>query len=146
MSLSVNKVILMGYLGKEPEVRYFENGGVVANFSLATSESYTDQNTGEKREITDWHEIVAWRGLAQVAERLLFKGARVYVEGKLKKRALQDQEGVTKYQSEVWADELILLSKPEHANTPKDPYPKTYSEPLTEATEFLDQDDDLLPF
>lgn len=85
MNQSVNKVILLGNLGRDPEIRHFENGGVVASFSLATSESFMDSHTGERREITDWHDIVAWRGLALVAEKVLVKGARVYVEGRLKK-------------------------------------------------------------
>lgn len=69
MSQSVNKVILLGNLGRDPEVRHFENGGVVASFSVATSESFSDAQTGERREITDWHDVVAWRGLALVAEK-----------------------------------------------------------------------------
>jgi single-strand DNA-binding protein len=84
MAGSVNKVILIGNLGKDPEVRRLENGGIVANFPLATSETYTDRTTGEKRDTTDWHTIVLWRGLAEVAEKYVRKGQKVYVEGKLK--------------------------------------------------------------
>jgi single-strand DNA-binding protein len=80
MAGSVNKVILIGNLGKDPEVRYLESGVPVANFSIATSESYTDKTSGEKREITDWHNIVIWRGLATVAEKYLKKGMKVYIE------------------------------------------------------------------
>lgn len=113
MAGSVNKVILIGNLGKDPEVRHLENGAVVANFPLATSEVYTDRSTGEKKETTDWHDIVLWRGLAEVAEKYLRKGYKVYVEGKLKKRSWQDKEGNTRYTTEVVADEMTILSRPE---------------------------------
>ena len=101
MSGSVNKVILIGNLGKDPEIRRLENGVVLANFSIATSESFTDKQTGEKKEITDWHDIVLWRGLAEVAEKYLRKGSKIYVEGKLKKRSWQDKEGNTRYNTPV---------------------------------------------
>ena len=113
MAGSVNKVILIGNLGKDPEVRRLENGSVVANFSIATSEVYTDKATGEKREVTDWHDIVVWRGLAEVTEKYLKKGYKVYVEGKLKKRSWQDKEGNTRYTSEILAEEMTILSRPE---------------------------------
>jgi single-strand DNA-binding protein len=83
----VNKVILVGRLGKDPEVRNLENGAVVANFSIATSESYKDRTTGEKKEITEWHNIVLWRGLAEIAQKYLHKGDMVYIEGKLRTRS-----------------------------------------------------------
>ena len=79
MSGSVNKVILVGNLGKDPEVRHLENGAAVANFSIATSETYKDRKTGEKVSQTEWHNIVAWRGLAEIAERYLKKGHKVYI-------------------------------------------------------------------
>lgn len=126
MAGTVNKVILIGNLGKDPEVRYLENGAVVANFSLATSETITDRQTGEKREVTDWHDIVVWRGLAEVAEKYIKKGYKVYIEGKLKKRSWQDKEGNMRYATEVVADELTILARPEggeRAET-KSPYPK----------------------
>ena len=114
MASSVNKVILIGNLGKDPEVRRLENGAVVANFSLATSEVYTDRSTGEKKEITDWHDVVLWRGLAEVAEKYLRKGVKIYVEGKLKKRSWQDKDGQTRYSIEVIGDEMTILSRPEN--------------------------------
>lgn len=110
MSGSVNKVILVGNLGKDPEVRHLENGTAVANFPLATSESYKDKN-GERVSTTDWHNIVLWRGLAEVSEKFLKKGDKVYVEGKLKTRSWQDQEGNTKYTTEVVADNMTMLGK-----------------------------------
>lgn len=109
MAGSVNKVILIGNLGKDPEVRYLENGAVVANFPIATSETYTDKN-GNRTENTDWHDVVVWRGLAEVAEKYLKKGMKIYIEGKLKKRSWQDKEGNTRYTTEVVADDLTILT------------------------------------
>lgn len=113
MAGSINKVILIGNLGKDPEIRRLENGSVVASFSLATSEVYTDRTTGEKKEVTDWHDIVVWRGLAEIAEKYIKKGYKVYVEGKLKKRSWQDKEGQTRYATEVVGDVMTILSRPE---------------------------------
>jgi single-strand DNA-binding protein len=115
MAGSVNKVILIGNLGKDPEIRHLENGATVGNFSIATSESYTDRTTGEKRESTDWHDIVVWRGLAEITEKYLKKGTKVFIEGKLKKRSWQDKEGNTRYTIEVVADELTILSRSEQS-------------------------------
>jgi single-strand DNA-binding protein len=117
MAGSVNKVILIGNLGKDPEVRRLENGAIVANFSIATSESFTDKTTGERRENTDWHNIVAWRGLAEIIEKYLKKGTKIYVEGKLKTRSWQDKEGNTRYTTEVLAEELTILSRPDGDKT-----------------------------
>ncbi len=105
----VNKVILVGRLGKDPEVRNLDNGAVVANFSIATSESYKDRTTGEKKEITEWHNIVLWRGLAEIAQKYLHKGDMVYIEGKLRTRSWE-KEGVTRYTTEVVADNMTMLS------------------------------------
>ena len=116
MAGSINKVILIGNLGKDPEIRRLENGSIVASFSLATSEVYTDRTTGEKKEITDWHDIVVWRGLAEIAEKYIKKGYKVYVEGKLKKRSWQDKEGQTRYATEVVGDVMTILSRPEVTN------------------------------
>ena len=109
MAGSVNKVILIGNLGKDPEVRHLENGAAVANFSIATSENYKDRKTGEKVSQTEWHNIVAWRGLAEIAEKYLKKGAKVYIEGKLKTRTWQDKEGNNRYSTEVITDSLTML-------------------------------------
>ena len=105
----VNKVILVGRLGKDPEVRNLDNGATVANFTVATSESYKDKTTGEKKEITEWHNVVLWRGLAEVAQKYLHKGDMVYVEGKLRTRSWE-KEGVTRYTTEVIADNMTMLS------------------------------------
>ena len=108
----VNKVILIGNLGADPEVRHLQNDVSVANFRIATSETYKDKTTGEKREQTEWHNIVAWRGLAEITERFLRKGSKVYVEGKLRNRQYQDKDGNTRYITEVQADEMTLLDRP----------------------------------
>lgn len=105
----VNKVILVGRLGKDPEVRNLDSGVAVANFTLATSESYKDKTTGEKKEVTEWHNIVLWRGLAEIAQRYLHKGDMVFVEGKLRSRSWE-KEGVTRYITEVVADNMTMLS------------------------------------
>jgi single-strand DNA-binding protein len=118
MSGSVNKVILIGNLGKDPEVRRLENGYSVASFPLATSEVFTDRSTGEKKEITDWHDIVLWRGLAEIAEKYLRKGGKVYIEGKIKKRSWQDKEGNARYATEIIGDNLTILSRPESNHEP----------------------------
>jgi len=104
----VNKVILIGRLGKDPEVRNLENGVSVANFTMATSETYRDRNTGEKKEVTEWHNIVLWRGLAEISQKYLHKGDMVYIEGKLRTRSWE-KEGVTRYITEVVADNMTML-------------------------------------
>jgi len=143
---SVNKVILVGNLGKDPEVRHFESGGVLASFSLATSESFLDSTTGERREITDWHEVVAWRGLALVAEKILSKGARVYVEGKLKKRSYQDRDGISRTSTEIVAEDLILLSKPEQKPLTSAPYSQMKHTSTGLPETLVENDEDTLPF
>src|SRR6056300_630498 len=121
MAGSVNKVILIGNLGRDPEVRYLESGVLVARFSIATSDSYSDKNSGEKKEVTDWHNIVLWRGLAKVAESYLKKGMKVYVEGKLKTRTWQDENNQTRYSTEVVADQMTMLSRAEESAKPNYP-------------------------
>lgn len=105
----VNKVILIGRLGKDPEVRNLDNGAVVANFSIATSETYKDRTTGERKEITEWHNIVLWRALAEIAQKYLRKGDMVYIEGKLRTRSWE-KDGVTRYTTEVVGDNMTMLS------------------------------------
>jgi single-strand DNA-binding protein len=105
----VNKVILVGRLGRDPEVRNLDSGVSVANFTLATSETYRDKTSGEKKEITEWHNVVLWRGLAEIAQKYLHKGDLVYIEGKLRTRSWE-KEGVTRYTTEVVADNMTMLS------------------------------------
>ena len=151
MAGSVNKVILIGNLGKDPEIRRLENGAVVANFSIATSETYIEKSTNEKRETTDWHNIVVWRGLAEVVEKYVKKGMKVYVEGKLKTRSWQDKEGNTRYTTEVLGEELTILTWPENsersAAEQKPVYP-TQGNPASPSPvqDLMDDVDDDLPF
>ena len=105
----VNKVILIGRLGKDPEVRNLENGATVANFSIATTETYKDRTTGERKEITEWHNIVLWRGIAEVAQKYLHKGDMVYIEGKLRTRSWE-KDGVTRYTTEIVGDQMTMLT------------------------------------
>lgn len=105
----VNKVIIVGNLGNEPEMRTMPNGEAVANISVATSESWRDKNTGENREITEWHRIVLFRRLGEIAGEYLHKGSKVYIEGKLKTRKWQDQNGQDRYSTEIIADQLQML-------------------------------------
>jgi len=100
-SRGVNKVILVGNLGQDPEVRYMPNGGAVANITLATSESWRDKQTGENKEMTEWHRVVLFGKLAEVAGEYLRKGSQVYIEGQLRTRKWQDQSGQEKYTTEV---------------------------------------------
>jgi len=106
----INKVVLIGNLGQDPEVRHLESGAVVARFSLATNERYKDKS-GETKTITEWHDVVLWRGLAELAERLLSKGKLVYVEGKLTHRKWQDKEGNARKTTEVVANNFQILEK-----------------------------------
>lgn len=105
----VNKVILVGHLGKDPEVRYLEGNVTVASFPLATSESYNKD--GKRVEQTEWHNIVMWRGLADVAAKYLQKGRLVYIEGKLRTRNYEDKEGIRRYSTEVVAENFTLLGR-----------------------------------
>lgn len=150
MAGSVNKVILIGNLGKDPEVRHLENGATVANFPIATSESYTDRNTGQRVENTDWHDIVVWRGLAEVVEKYVRKGTKIYVEGKLKKRSWQDKEGNTRYSTEVVADELTILTSRSDQQRPdaaQAPYNSAGTpETPSRVDDIIKKDQDDLPF
>jgi len=106
----INKVILIGNLGKDPEVRYLDSGVAVANLSLATSENYKNKE-GERVTQTEWHDVVLWRGLAEVAEKYLKKGSSVYVEGKLRTNKWVDKDENTRYKTEILADKLTMLGK-----------------------------------
>ncbi|WP_233141469.1 single-stranded DNA-binding protein [Aggregatibacter actinomycetemcomitans] len=105
----VNKVIIVGNLGSEPELRTMPNGEAVANISVATSESWTDKNTGERREITEWHRIVFYRRQAEICGEYLHKGSKVYIEGRLRTRKWQDQNGQDRYTTEIQGDILQML-------------------------------------
>jgi len=106
--MSVNKVILVGNLGKDPELRYTPSGAAVASFSLATSERFKDRN-GEMQEKTEWHNIVAWRQLAEICGKFLHKGKQVYIEGKIQTRSYDDRDGNKRYITEIVADQMQML-------------------------------------
>jgi single-strand DNA-binding protein len=108
--VSVNKVILVGNLGKDPELRYTPSGVAVANFSLATTETYKDRD-GNRQNKTEWHNIVAWRQLAEICGKYLHKGKQVYIEGKLTTRKWQDRDGVDRYTTEIVADQMQMLGR-----------------------------------
>lgn len=105
----VNKAILIGRLGRDPEVRYTPSGVAVANFSIATSEEWKDRETGEKQERTEWHKIVAWRRLGEICGEYLHKGSQVYIEGRLQTRAWEDRDGNKRYTTEVVAQTMQML-------------------------------------
>src|SRR4051812_18770551 len=120
MSGSVNKVTLIGNCGKEPELRTMQNGGKVANLSLATSESWKDKSTGEKKEKTEWHRVVVFGPLADIIEKYVHKGSKLYVCGSLQTRKWQNKDGADQYSTEVvlqgFGAELVLLDKPNTAS------------------------------
>jgi len=133
----VNKVILIGNLGKDPEMRYFPDGTAVANFSIATSEGWKDKDTGERKERTEWHRIVAFRKLAEICGKYLSKGKQVYIEGKLQTRSWE-KDGVTRYTTEIVANEMRMLGSRDSGDDynrsgggdygqsmPQEPFPET---------------------
>lgn len=109
MARGINKVILIGNLGADPEMRYMPSGGAVANVSVATSESWKDKQTGENQERTEWHRVVFFNRLAEIAGEYLRKGSKVYVEGSLRTRKWQDQNGVDRYSTEIVGSDLQML-------------------------------------
>lgn len=113
----INKVIIVGHLGNDPEMRSMPNGEAVANISVATSEAWTDKNTGERREVTEWHRIVFYRKLAEICGQYLKKGAQVYIEGRLRTRKWQDQNGQDRYTTEIQGDVMQMLgTRPQSAD------------------------------
>ncbi|OOF85611.1 single-stranded DNA-binding protein [Rodentibacter ratti] len=113
----VNKVIIVGRLGSDPDVRTMPNGDTVANISVATSESWNDRNTGERREVTEWHRIVFYRRQAEICGEYLRKGSQVYVEGRLRTRKWQDQNGQERYTTEIQGDVLQMLGSSQDGNS-----------------------------
>ena len=159
---SVNKVILIGRLGKDPVTRYMPNGDAVANFSVATSETWKDKSSGEKQEKTEWHNITTYRKLAEICGEYLKKGSQVYLEGKLQTRKWTDKEGVEKYTTEVIADQMTMLGSRQGmgggdadagggsggSDYQRAPAPSSASKPAANkggAAKFDDMDDDI-PF
>ena len=153
---SVNKVILVGNLGADPETRFMPNGDAVANVRLATTESWKDKATGEKREITEWHRVVFYRKLAEIVGQYLKKGSAVYVEGRIRTRKWQDKEGQERYTTEIEANEMQMLGGRSSASSsggeaeyggsmPSSSAPSRGAAPAKKAPSFEDMDDDI-PF
>jgi len=152
---SVNKVILVGRLGKDPEVRYLPDGGAVCNITLATSETWKDKTSGEKQEKTEWHRVTFYRKLAEIAGEYLKKGREIYVEGRLETRKWTDKEGKDRYTTEIIANEMQMLgSRPSGGSEAMESGPKAAAaEPASSAkpaakksgASFDDMDDDI-PF
>ena len=109
MARGVNKVILVGNLGRDPETRYMPSGGAVTNVALATSESWNDRNTGERQERTEWHRIVFFNKLAEIAGQYLTKGSKIYIEGRLQTREWTDRDGNKRYTTEIVARDMVML-------------------------------------
>ena len=136
--MSVNKVILIGNVGKDPDVRYLDSGVAVATFSLATTErGYTLQNGTQVPDRTEWHNIVLWRGLAQTAEKYVHKGDKLYIEGKIKSRSYDDQNGIKRTIVEIFADNMEMLT-PRSTTAP--------AQQSTPAPQPIDNDNEGLPF
>ena len=124
----INKAILVGRLGSDPEVRYTPSGDAVANFSIATSEEWKDKNTGEKKERTEWHRIVAWRRLGEICGEYLSKGRQVYVEGRIQTNTWEDKEGNKRYTTEIIANTVQFLGRRESSESarPRSTTPADY--------------------
>lgn len=138
----INKVILVGNLGRDPEVRYTADGRAVANFSMATSEKWKDKNTGEMVERTEWHNIVAWGKLGEICGEYLAKGRQVYIEGRLQTRSWE-KDGVTRYTTEVIASEMKMLGARDSSGSYRPPADNTMRKGPTPS---MPNDDDDIPF
>jgi len=136
----LNKVLLIGNLGRDPELRYTPDGTPVCNFSIATSDKWTDKATGERRERTEWHRIVAWRKLAEICGEYLAKGRQVYIEGKLQTRAWE-KEGITRYTTEIIAADVQFLGKRDDSSSRVPIVP-----PAPEAAPAQDEKNNDIPF
>lgn len=139
----INKVILIGNLGRDPEVRYTPDGTAVANFTIATSERWKDKNTGEMQERTEWHRIVAWRKLGEICGEYLSKGKQVYIEGRLQTRSWE-KDGVTKYTTEIIASDMKMLGTKADADTYRPPEPS--QTPESSGPPLPDKQNDDIPF
>ena len=152
--MALNKVMLIGNVGRDPDVKYFDNGSAVANFTLATTErGYTAANGTQIPDRTEWHNIVCWRGLAKIAEQFVKKGSTIYIEGKIRSRSYDDANGIKRFMVEIYADNMELLSRRRDGeggdNQPQATYqanqpsqsPQTQVPPTT-----MEDDSDDLPF
>ena len=154
MARGINKVILIGNLGKDPETRYMPSGSAVTNLRIATSESFKDRETGEQQERTEWHSVAMFGKLAEISAEYLKKGSQVYVEGKLRTRKWQDQGGQDRYTTEIVGDELQMLGKKDGSGTasfgahgvPSAPQANSMSAPPLPDGGFDDEFDQSIPF
>lgn len=147
---SVNKVILVGNLGADPEVRYTTSGDAIANIRLATTDSWRDKASGEQRESTEWHRVVMYRRLGEIAGQYLKKGSQVYIEGRIKTRKWQDKDGQDRYTTEVEATEMKMLGSRRDGDAPQSDRPDPFAPQPTQNqrrdfTGVADLDDDI-PF
>ena len=154
-SRGVNKVILVGNVGNDPEVRYMPNGNAVANISIATSDSWKDRNTGEQQERTEWHRVVFFNRLAEIVEQYVKKGTKLYLEGRLQTRSYE-QDGVKKYSTEIVANEMQMLYSRgaavtnqefgDQSNVPSSPPQDSTQNSEQQASANFDNFDDDIPF
>jgi len=144
--MTLNKVMLIGNVGKDPEPRHLENGTMLVTLTVATTERYKDRN-GEVKEQTEWHNIVCWRNLAEIVEKYVHKGTQVYIEGKLRSRSWEDQNGQKRYVTEVIADNLRLLGRKPEPSPGTAPYAATSPKPApADPMEGVEAPLDDLPF
>jgi single-strand DNA-binding protein len=145
---SVNKVIIVGNLGRDPETRYMPNGDAVTNIAVATTESWKDKTSGEKKELTEWHRITFYRKLAEIAGQYLKKGSSVYIEGKLQTRKWTDKDGIERYTTEIISDSMQMLgSKQGESQEPKNaPAPRTQPVSAKQTAPNFDDMDQDIPF
>src|SRR5579862_4429706 len=151
MARGVNKVILIGNIGRDPEVRYTPNGLAVANITIATSEVWKDKQSGENQERTEWHRIVLYQRLAEIAGEYLRKGSKIYIEGRLQTRKWQDKNGLDRYTTEIIADSMQMLDSKGGSSAQADTggsyeKPAAASTTTAEAAPALDNFDDDIPF
>ena len=144
MARGVNKAIIVGTLGQDPEVRYTASGSAVANLSVATNESWKDRQTGEMQERTEWHRIVLFGKLAEIAQQYLKKGSQAYFEGRIQTRKWQDQSGNDRYSTEIVANEMQMLGG--RAGGPVEPSGQSQSRPAERETAPIDDGFDDIPF
>ena len=145
MAGTINKVILIGNLGDDVKMHYFDDQNCVGRFPIATSESYTNKQTGEKVTNTDWHNLVVRNGLAKICEKYLTKGDKVYVEGKLKNRQWE-QDGVKRYATEVQVNEMTMLSNKKSDNNSPQQNHQPIAQPIAQPKTTVEEENDDLPF
>ncbi|MBN9229694.1 MAG: single-stranded DNA-binding protein [Legionella sp. 40-6] len=155
MARGINKVILIGNVGGDPEVRYLPNGNAVATISVATSESWKDKNTGEKQDRTEWHRVVCFNRLGEIAGEYIRKGTKLYIEGSLRTRKWQDQQGQDRYTTEIVANDIQMLDTKSGGGSYEDMPQNNYApannarsnnQPSSMAQDAFDQLDDDVPF